>query len=190
MTGRVRSVFSVCAYFSLMIGREARPVTVDRTRPVVQGAYWTLTRRWHYGVRSFLQRVRSLCCCALLRLDQRVRSFTGPARPIVRSASGQRVKRVRSVLRDLAVVRPVRPVVWTSTSGHLDQHVRSFGPARPVSTSRVSRWATGTSSQLDQRVRSTRFRLFKFLMALFEGVRLYILVGRLKALPLGHLTYL
>jgi hypothetical protein len=35
MTGRVRSVFSVCAYFSSMIGREARPVTDDRTRPVV-----------------------------------------------------------------------------------------------------------------------------------------------------------
>jgi hypothetical protein len=69
MTGRVRSVFSVCAYFSLMIGREARPVTVDQTRPVVQGAYWTLTRCWHCHVRSFLQRVRSLCCCALLRLD-------------------------------------------------------------------------------------------------------------------------
>jgi hypothetical protein len=69
MTGRVRSVFSVCAYFSLMIGREARPVTVDRTRLIIQGAYWTLTGRWHYGVRSFLQRVRSLFCRALLRLD-------------------------------------------------------------------------------------------------------------------------
>jgi hypothetical protein len=98
LTGRVRSVFSVCACFSLMIGRAARPVTVDRTRPVVQGAYWTPTGRWHYGVRSVLQRVRSLFRCALLRLDQRVRSVTGPARPVVRSASGLRVKRVRSLL--------------------------------------------------------------------------------------------
>jgi hypothetical protein len=64
----------------------------------------------------------------------------GPAHPVVRSASGQRVKRVRSVLRDLAVVRPARPVVWTSMFGHLDQRVRSVlhelavgRPARPVS---------------------------------------------------------
>jgi hypothetical protein len=28
-----------------MIGREAHLVTVDRTRPVIQGAYWTLTGR-------------------------------------------------------------------------------------------------------------------------------------------------
>jgi hypothetical protein len=69
MTGRVRSVFSVCAVFSLMIGRAARPVIDDRTRPVVQGAYWTLTGRWHYGVRSVLQRVRLLFRCALLRPD-------------------------------------------------------------------------------------------------------------------------
>jgi hypothetical protein len=154
MTGRVRSAFSVCAVFSLLIGRESRPVTNDRTRPVVQGAYWTLTGHWHYRVQSFLQRVWSLFCHALLRLDQRVRSFSGPARPVVRSASGQRVKRVRSVLRDLAIVRPVRSVVWTSASGRLDQRVRSFGQARPVSTSRVSRCATGASGQLDQRVRS------------------------------------
>jgi hypothetical protein len=135
MIGRVRSVFSVCAYFSLMIGREACPVIVDRTRPVVQGAYWTLTGRWHYGVRSFLQRVRSLCCCALLRHDQRVRSVTGPARPVCATsasgrcfavsrcatgASGQLDQRVWSVLPDLAVVRPARPVSWTSASGQHD----------------------------------------------------------------------
>jgi hypothetical protein len=143
LTGRVRSAFSICVCFNLMIGREVRPVTDDRMRPVVQGAYWTLTGRWRCRVRSFLLRVRSLFCCALLRLDQCVRSFTGPARPVVRSASGQRVKRVRSVLHDLAVVRPARLVVWTSASG-----------------------------QLDQRVRSAQFQLFKFLTALFEGVRL------------------
>jgi hypothetical protein len=146
LTGRVRSVFSVCAFFCLMIGREARPVIDDRTRPVIQGAYWTLTGRWHCRVRSFLQRVRSLCCCALLRLtsasghsrDQRVRSFS--ARPIgamsasgrcfvvsrwATSASGQLDQRVRSVLRDLAVVRPARPVSMTSASGQCDQRVRS-----------------------------------------------------------------
>jgi hypothetical protein len=29
----------------VMIGHEARPVMYDRTRPVVMGAYWTLTGR-------------------------------------------------------------------------------------------------------------------------------------------------
>jgi hypothetical protein len=120
MTGRVRSAFSVCACFSLMIGRAACPVTVDRTRPVVQGAYWTLTERWHCGVRSVLQRVRSLFRCALLRLDQRVRSVAGSARPVAPSASGLRDQRVWSVLRKLAVVRPARPVSMTSASGQCD----------------------------------------------------------------------
>jgi hypothetical protein len=134
MTGRVRSAFSVCACFRLMIGHAARPV--NRTRPVVQGAYWTLTGRWHCGVQSVLQRVRSLFRCALLRLDQRVRSVAGPARLVAPSASGLRDQRVRSVFRNLAVARP----------------------AHPVST-------TGASGQYDQRVRSARFRLFKFLTA-------------------------
>jgi hypothetical protein len=141
MTGRVRLAFSVCAFFSVMIGREARPVTVDRTRPVVQGAYWTLTGRWHCRVRSCFFSASGRCFVERCSGDQRVRSFTGPARPVVRSASGQRVKRVRSVLRDLVVVRPARPIVWTSASGHLDQRVRSVlhelaigRPARPVST--------------------------------------------------------
>jgi hypothetical protein len=136
MTERVRSVFSVCAVFSLMIGRAARPVTNDRTRPIIQEAYWTLIGRWHCGVRSVLQRVRSLFCCALLRLDQRVRSVAGPARPVAPSVSGLRDQRVRSVFRKLAVARPARPVSVTSASG-----------------------------QYDQRVRSARFRLFKFLTA-------------------------
>jgi hypothetical protein len=135
-TGRVRSAFSVYACFSLMIGRASCPVTVDRTRLVVQGAYWTPTGRWHCGVRSVLQRVRSLFRCALLRLDQRVRSVTGPARPVNSSASSLGDEHVRSVLRDLAVVRPARPVSWTSAFGQRD------------------------------------FGCFKFLTALFEGVRL------------------
>jgi hypothetical protein len=67
----------------------------------------------------------------------------------------------------------------TSTSGQLwDQHVRSI-PARLVCVTSVSgrcfaasRCATGASGQCDQRVRSTRFRLFKFLTAIFKGVRL------------------
>jgi hypothetical protein len=120
ITRRVRSAFSVCAYFKLMIGRAARPVTNDRMRPIVQGAYWTLTGRWQCGVLSVLQRVRSLFCCALLRLDQRVRSVAGPARPVAPSVSGLRDQHVRSVLRKLAVARPVRPVSMTSASGQRD----------------------------------------------------------------------
>jgi hypothetical protein len=120
MTGHVRSVFSVCAVFSLMIGRAARPVTDDRTRPVIQGAYWTLIGRWHCGVRSVQQRVRSLFRCALLRPNQRVRSVAGPARPVAPSASGLRDQRVRSVFRKLAVPRPARPVSLTSASGQRD----------------------------------------------------------------------
>jgi hypothetical protein len=112
MTGRVRSVFSVCAVFSLMIGRAARPVTDDRTRPVIQEAYWTLTGCWHCGVRSVLQRVRSLFRCALLRLDQRVRSVAGPARPVSASEISRCV---------------------TGAFGQFDQRVRSARPARPVS---------------------------------------------------------
>jgi hypothetical protein len=136
MTRRVRSVFSVCAIFSLMIGRAARPVTDDRTRSVIQGAYWTLIGRWHCGVRSVQQRIWSLFRCALLRPDQHVRSVTGPARPVAPSASGLRDQRVRSVFRKLAVARPARPVS-----------------------------VTGASGQYDQRVRSARFRLFEFLTA-------------------------
>jgi hypothetical protein len=97
-----------------------------------------------------------LLCAA--QADQRVRSFTGPARLVdamsvsgrcfvvsrwATGTSGQLDQRVRSVLRDLAIVRPARPVSMTSASGQCDQHVRS-----------------------------SRFRLFKFLTALFEEVRL------------------
>jgi hypothetical protein len=86
--------------------------------------------------------------CAV-QADQRVRSFTGPAHPVgvmsasshcfavsrwATGASGQLNQRVRSVLRDLAVVRPARPVSMTSASGQCDQRVRLVGPARPVIT--------------------------------------------------------
>jgi hypothetical protein len=76
----------------------------DRTRPVVEGVYWTPTGRWYCGVRSVLQRVRSLFRCVLLRLDQRVQSVTGPARPVILRASGPRDERVRSVLRGVGAV--------------------------------------------------------------------------------------
>jgi hypothetical protein len=103
-----------------MIGRAARPVTYYRTRPVIQGAYYTLIGRWHCGVRSVQQRVQSLFHCALLRPDQRVRSVAGLARPVAPSASGLRDQRVRSVFQKLAVAQPVRPVSVTSVSGQYD----------------------------------------------------------------------
>jgi hypothetical protein len=37
----------------VMIGRWARPVTYDRMCPVIEGAYWTQTGRWHCRVWSF-----------------------------------------------------------------------------------------------------------------------------------------
>jgi hypothetical protein len=105
LTGRVRSVFSVSTCFSFLIGRAVRPVTVDRTRLVDQGAYWTPTGRWHCGVRSLFR-------CALLRLDQRVRSsFACPV--VACSASGQWFVKV-------AVVRSARPVSLTSASDQRD----------------------------------------------------------------------
>jgi hypothetical protein len=80
-----------------MIGRVARPVTHDRTRPVIEGSYWTLTGRWHCCVRSLCgaRPVMSLhaWCCAI-------------------GASGRCQGRVRSLFRRRAVLcdRRVRSV--------------------------------------------------------------------------------
>jgi hypothetical protein len=92
MTGRVRSVVSVCAVFSLRIGRAARPVTDDRTRPVIQGAYWTLTGRGHCRVRS-LRGARPVSSPERIRAhDRRVRSFTGLERPVRHSVTQSEAK--------------------------------------------------------------------------------------------------
>jgi hypothetical protein len=93
MTGRVRSVFSVCAVFSLMIGRAARPVTDDRTRPVSTGAYWNATGRGHCRVRSIgsarpvTATASSDTHCFLLSCSDRTRPVT------LTGASGQCVFR-------------------------------------------------------------------------------------------------
>jgi hypothetical protein len=55
----------------------------------------------------------------LLRLDQRVRSVMGPARPVILHASGPRDQRVRSVLRK-------RRRCAIGASGQFDQRVRSI----------------------------------------------------------------
>jgi hypothetical protein len=49
---RVRSVAQRELRFARSIGRAARSVARDRTRPVIERAYWTLTGRWHCRVRS------------------------------------------------------------------------------------------------------------------------------------------
>jgi hypothetical protein len=49
---RVRSCTQWKLQNARMIGRATRPVTLDRTRPIVEGACWTLTGRWHSRVRS------------------------------------------------------------------------------------------------------------------------------------------
>jgi hypothetical protein len=67
----------------VMIEREARPVMYDRTRLDVEGAYWTLTGRWHCRVRSLrgarpVMSLRAWCCAigASGRFLERVRSVT------------------------------------------------------------------------------------------------------------------
>jgi hypothetical protein len=49
---RVRSGAQKELRFTRMIGRGAHLVTRDRTRPIIEGAYWTLTGRRHCRVRS------------------------------------------------------------------------------------------------------------------------------------------
>jgi hypothetical protein len=60
----------------VMIGREARLVTYDRMRPVVEGAYWTQTGRWHCRVRSF--------ATARPVVASRARGAERSARPVIR----------------------------------------------------------------------------------------------------------
>jgi len=63
----------------VVFGRGARPVTHHRTRPVVQGAYWTRTGRGYCGVR-WLRGARPV-------VASRARVLCAPARPVVRSSA-------------------------------------------------------------------------------------------------------
>jgi hypothetical protein len=104
----------------VMIGHGARLVMCDRTRPVVEGAYWTLIGRWHCRVRS-LPGARPV-------IALRARGVARPACPVsLTSASGHSLQRVRSarparpvVASQLAVARPARLVSLTSASGQRD----------------------------------------------------------------------
>jgi hypothetical protein len=95
----VRSVTQRELRFTRMIGREARLVTHDRTRPIVEGAYWTLIGHGHCRVRSLrgarpvvTSRARDVVRSARLVVDWSASGHSGPARPVIlRSASGHRV---------------------------------------------------------------------------------------------------
>jgi hypothetical protein len=127
MTGRVRSVFSVCAVFSLMIGRAARPVTDDRTRPVIQGAYWTLIGRWHCGVRSVQQRVRSV----LLSEPERATGASGPSRSRSVRSGVQRGRAKRSDDRTRGASGHVRSDA-SGLNGSILECDRTRALSRPV----------------------------------------------------------
>jgi hypothetical protein len=87
---RVRSGAQREQQFARMIGREARPITRDQTRPVVEGAYWTPTDAGTVVSGHCLERVRSMLRGRAVLCDRRVRSFDGR----VRSFDG----RVRSLV--------------------------------------------------------------------------------------------
>jgi hypothetical protein len=93
----IRSVTQRNLQFARTIGRAVRPVTHDRTRPIVEGAYWTQTGHGNYRVRS-LRGARPV-------ITSRARGAVRSARPVIDwSASGHS--------------RPARPVVLRSASGH------------------------------------------------------------------------
>jgi hypothetical protein len=108
VTGHVQSVFSVCACFSFLIGRVRSIWELTGLQPdastVASGQFCSTSSRCF--VRTWL------------RLDQRVRSVTGPARPVILCASSPRDQRVRSVLRESS-----RCVI--GASGPCDQRVWS-----------------------------------------------------------------
>jgi hypothetical protein len=73
---RVRSGAQKELRFARTIGRGARPITRDRTHPIVEGAYWTLTGRGHCRVR--------LLTGARPVVASWVRGTVRSARPVVR----------------------------------------------------------------------------------------------------------
>jgi hypothetical protein len=121
LTGRVRSLLSVCACLGILIGRGGAPghdrpdasgrggclLDSNRTlgvtrpvsssaRPVTPGGLLKMTGRCLCGLRFSSVRIRSPTRWSAARLDQRVRSVTGPARPVELRAFGLCNQRVRS----------------------------------------------------------------------------------------------
>jgi hypothetical protein len=101
----------------VMIGHEARPVTHDRMRPIVEGAYWTLTGHWHCRVRSS-QGARPV-------MSLRARYYAIGASGHDSGASGRCEGHVRSL-------PGARPVIWFDR-WHSDRWRIRHGRARLVS---------------------------------------------------------
>jgi hypothetical protein len=117
--------------FIRMIGRAARPVTHDRTRPTVEGAYWTLTRHGHYRIRSLREarpvmslRARYCAIGASGRLSDASGRLTGAsghcvagARVSVISASGRLKRRVWSFDGRVQSLLGAHPVIGLTIGG-------------------------------------------------------------------------
>jgi hypothetical protein len=90
-----------CAQWELqnarMIRRVARPATHDRTRPIVEGAYWTQTGRGHCRVRSLRGAHPVMSLRAQVLCDRRVRSLRG-ARPVIASRARVSVRSARPIV--------------------------------------------------------------------------------------------
>jgi hypothetical protein len=150
LTGRVRSVFSVCACLNSLIGRGGAS---GHSRPDASGRQGSLLDS--NRTLALWCPVSSAMCPIAISLE----CATG-----MTSASGPlRDQRVRSYF--------ARLVRATSASSQCFASVGTVRLARPVNS-------TSASGQRD-------CSCFKFLTAIFEGVRLQILVGRLKALSLA-----
>jgi hypothetical protein len=75
----------------VMIGRAVRPVTYDRTRPVVLGAYWTPTGHQEQRVWSNA-RARPVIATITFNVHCSRLSYSDRTRPVtLTSASGQHV---------------------------------------------------------------------------------------------------
>jgi hypothetical protein len=97
----------------VMIERGARPVMYDQTRPVVEGAYWTQTGRWHCRVRSLLRGLVVLNDRRVRSVDQHVRSYAR-ARPVIAMVTSD------AHCSRLSCSDRTRPVTPTGASGHHD----------------------------------------------------------------------
>jgi hypothetical protein len=127
--------------FLFLIGRGGASGHCRSDASGCSGSLLDSTGRWHYGVRSVLQHVRSM------------RELTELQPDVDTVASGQFCSASGRCF-------VVRSLCLTSASGR-SQRVRSTQRARPVGASRHSRCAIGASGQCDQHVRSARLQRFQ-----------------------------
>jgi hypothetical protein len=102
--------------FARSIGRAARLVTRDRTRPVVEGAYWTPTGAGTIASGRCLERVRSMLRRRAILCDRRVQSVERRVWSLhltvgaVTVGGSDTVERVRSVSTSASGRPKKRPV--------------------------------------------------------------------------------